>query len=266
MNSVDVINTIRSGTKISNYIVNIGASNGFEGDILYSLFCNGFDGIAIECRKQQFEDLKRFLPQNNITKVNAFVTTNNILDILHDTPNDVDWIDIDIDSLDYQIAKAVLSKYQPKIFTVEINEIIPPKIEFYLYDNIDLYQPGFSDGDKQIFALGNDTTSIDRFYGASLSSFVKLFNEYKMIALNFNNAYFVRNDLIHLFGETKSPTYHYDVGYINRPGKLDGYDIRKANKEYDYLYALPADQVISILNKQYEKYSGSYYLGVSNIA
>jgi hypothetical protein len=109
----------------------------------------------------------------------------------------LDVISLDMDGNDIYFVEDLLKNgFAPKLFIVEYNGKFPPPARFQI-----AYDPDFS-------------WAMDDYYGAALANFMDLFERhgFRLVCCNsFNggNAFFVRNDFSHLFGDV--PTDINDV-------------------------------------------------------
>ena len=111
-----------------------------------------------------------------------FLTSKNICGIFkkHNVPLDVDYISIDVDSIDLWLFEALLKEYKAKLFSVEHNSHFPINRAI---TKKEIYTPWEG----------------DRLYGASLKALnlVAEKNDYTLIwVVDELDAFFVRNDLI----------------------------------------------------------------------
>jgi hypothetical protein len=181
----------RIGCNEGSYI-EFGVGDGLECNtiILASL---GWRGCWVGGEDLAFtiENKKKFL------YIKDWITLENISNLARDGLNKLrissaDLISLDLDGNDIYFVKDLLCKgFLPKIFIVEYNGKFPPPIRFQIE-----YDP-------------KHQWNRDDYYGASLSSFVDLFNVhgYSLICCNAHtgsNAFFVKNEYIHLFPEVPS--------------------------------------------------------------
>tara|TARA_Y100000592_G_scaffold14675_3_gene21210 strand:- start:11164 stop:11880 length:717 start_codon:yes stop_codon:yes gene_type:complete len=157
--------------------VDIGCSNSFNispervksSDI--TIFVEADKTKAKFYQKDEF-NIKNF----NI--VNDYATPENILKILQPIGNkEIGFLDIDIDGYDYFVIKEILKKHKPKLMCCEINEKIPPPIKFTVFYDKD-------------YAWDSS-----HFYGVSLSKLHELMEDYNLINLTGNNAYYLHNSV-----------------------------------------------------------------------
>lgn len=194
-----------NAANIINFCVDLGASDGLTFSNTYPLYKKGWKGLCVEARSCAFSDLAfsyRDLP-NKITLFNEFVTPHNVLDIfrLSKVPKDFGLLSLDIDSYDYFVLEKILEEYRPKIICTEINELIPPPVNFAL--------------------KYTENISIDMQIGQSICMVDKLLTlkGYSIIWLEYNNVFAVQNSLLpHLTSFTKlSPEEAFEKGLVSRP-------------------------------------------------
>ena len=175
----------------------LGVGNGLENNslILASLGWQGFwignESLGFNYKKtNNFLFLKDFISLENLN--------SNIEKCLkHFDNKKIDVVSVDLDGNDYYIVNELLSKkIEPKLFIVEYNAKFPPPVEFKIQYN------------KEHKYNGDD------YYGASLSSFAKLFEkyEYKLVCCNAStgaNAFFVKSKYIDIFRDV--PTDINDI-------------------------------------------------------
>jgi hypothetical protein len=129
-------------------------------------------------------------------------------------PKAFDFLNIDIDSYDLSILKTLLADgFKPNLISMEINEIFPPHLEFeVLFD------------DNQIW-IG------DHFFGCSIASASKALNNfgYKLAHIEYNNAFFINEDLANKFDLTRTIFEMYNQGYHSVDQR---YSFSKYNEPY----------------------------------
>ncbi len=169
-----------------------GVGDGLENNTLilaalgWSGFWVGGEDLAFDYSKaKKFKYIKDWITLENIS---GHATTG--LNSLNATSVDV--ISLDLDGNDFYFAQKLLQdKMLPKLFIVEYSAKFPPPVKFKI---------DYSENHQWI---GDD------YFGASLSSFNELFNQfdYQLICCNSGtggNAFFVKKEFIHLF--TDVPT------------------------------------------------------------
>jgi hypothetical protein len=219
---LDLLNLINSTEEYiqpeTRYLINGGASDGISQDPLYPLFTQfGYPGIAIELSKDKFTKLKVNLPSPNIAKLNVPLHPHTVhqLFIENEVPFRPLIMKMDIDGYDYAVVRSIFlhisnnsrTQYQPAFVMVEMNEKIPPPINFYTR-----YRPHY--GYKG-----------DHLYGASITAWTHLLSfelGYVLLGIyDWNNLIYIRYDLAQHFKLLyQFPHNSYDVwlhGYWNRP-------------------------------------------------
>lgn len=185
----------------------IGVGNGLENNTLL-LATLGWHGIWIGD-----EDLYAELNLENrilfIKKlVNLDFIRNDLMSVL--TKQDIknpDLISIDVDSLDYYFIEEILKlNIRPSVFVVEYNASFMPPINFI----VEFEEPC--------------RWQEDNYFGASLSAWNKLMNEFKytLVACSLSgaNAFYVNNEFLTNFADIpqeiddlyNSPNYFLQIG------------------------------------------------------
>ena len=164
----------------------IGSGNGLQNNTLI-LSALGWKGIWADI-KDVIIDIKNL---KKLIYFKKYVTEENIVELIKQglnklNENELDCISIDIDGEDYYIVNKILEeKINPKFFIVEINQRFPPPVEFVVEKN--------------------KTYDFD-YFGASLTSFNKLFNKYgySLICISSilgHNAFFLKDEFLEYFKE-----------------------------------------------------------------
>lgn len=235
------LNRLRRLPDPNHYCVNIGASDGVDLDVLHCSYSNGWGGLAIEPDADKYGRLCLNVP--HIVHIRAFATPDNILEIFeeNDVPIDVDAIDVDIDGYDFYVARRILSKYRPKIISIEINQMIPPGVLFSV-----LYDPEFS-------------WQVDSFYGCSIDMACLLcdFYDYSLLTLDWIELILVHNDYAHLYELAESPLAAYKDGYWRRPERLKHFHWE--DPKYDPL-AFSVEEMMAKLREMFAGKEGKYFL------
>ncbi|MCZ9838702.1 FkbM family methyltransferase [Brachyspira hyodysenteriae] len=183
-----IINEIfnRIGTT-NKFFIEFGVQDGIECNSHY-LLLQGWEGVFIEgsenfCNKIN-EYYKNIISKNKLKVINAFITRENINDLISSTKavdiKDIDLLSIDIDGNDYHVFKAI-DVITPRVVVIEYNVKFPPPVKWVM-----TYNP------KHVW----DGTEK---HGASLQAIVDLAKEkgYELVGTNIYgiNAFFVRKDL-----------------------------------------------------------------------
>ena len=189
---------------LSKTAINIGSHDGITLDVLKYLYLeNNYGGLCIEDDPKVLEQAVRNIP-NKVNKLCKKVTPDNILTILKDYEN-IDIIDIDIDSYDYCILEKVIT-LDPKVIVVELNENVPPGITYYAGYDSDCYYS--SQGSYQVFGCSIDavTTLCEKY-------------NYSLLKMEWNNAVLIKNTYSGLFDLPTSNLEAYDLGYFFRENR-----------------------------------------------
>jgi hypothetical protein len=93
-----------------------------------------YKAVLIEGDPSRVSDLKKNFPQEEVHKVQKFVSFEgpNSLDSIfseYEIPINFDFLSIDIDGVDYHIFES-LKKYHPKVICIEFNPTIPNAVEY----------------------------------------------------------------------------------------------------------------------------------------
>jgi len=168
------------------FFVEYGVGDGLENNTL-ALLALGWQGAWFGG-----ENIKIKLGSDTRLKFEkTWITRDNIGQLFKSLKRQVDLISLDLDGNDiFLIEKLLTIGASPKVFIIEYNAKFPPPIEFRIDYNPD-----------HIWAS-------DDYYGASLASFVSVFEKhnYKLVCCSISgtNAFFVHNSLEKYF--TDVPT------------------------------------------------------------
>jgi hypothetical protein len=178
----------RIGVKVG-FFVDVGAYDGVQMSNTFALAKKGWGGIEIEANPQFFPHLEKNLsPYPNVQVINQRITCEpgeNLNEILHEhqVPKVFDFLNIDVDSIDYWIWND--TEAMPKLVVVEYNSNYEP------HESVSM--PYIPD---------HDWTHRDTYYGASALAFDNLARG-KGYTLIFHtdkvNLFFVRDDFAALF-------------------------------------------------------------------
>jgi len=232
----------------SSYLVDIGASDGItQSSTVKFLVDYKFSGILFEYEPKNFSKLA-FLYNDrvdvNLTK--AKITPNNIVKFMESyaVPRDFSLLNLDIDSYDLEVLRSLLlGGFNPKVISIEINEIFPPNIEFEVSYSADHSWQG------------------DHFFGCSVASAEKTLRTlgYSLVKIEYNNAFFVSNSLADKFDLKHNIFELYDQGYrnkIDRKAKFTG------NSDVEYLLTASPKECGEKLKTLFLKYEGNYLLNI----
>jgi hypothetical protein len=224
-----ILDVLRKQLLTSNrYFIEIGAADGMQNNSSWLVVAEQYNGLMIEGNPCLVERAKRVLQSQSIGLecLNMFVDADNIEELksmaLYTAP---DVFSLDIDGVDYYIAKAIMEGgFRPKIFVVEYNSVYGPDRSVTIP-----YQDNF------VFTKAHAT---QLYYGVSISAWRKLFLRYgyRFVTVDRKgvNAFFV------------DPTC-FDEGFldaINGQGFTENiYQYRKFKFEYEQQFSLISDQV-----------------------
>jgi len=179
-----IIDYLLSGLKnLSKYFIEIGSGNGLENNTAYLAHIRKFAGIQIEADIELYDDAlitKTWLTETIQYFVNESTVESILEKALYKNP---DVFSIDIDGMDYYIAKLFLEKgLRPKIMVCEYNAAFGPSRAITLP-----YNPTFN-----MFTSGHPYL----YYGVSLAGWKKLLTkyDYRFITVESNgiNAFFIQ--------------------------------------------------------------------------
>ena len=181
-----ILDVLRKQLKTSNrYFIEIGAADGMQNNSSWLVVAERFNGLMIDGDRRFTERARRVIATHSIGVecLNMFVTRENIRELkaiaLHSNP---DVFSLDIDGVDYYIAKAIIDGgFRPKIFVVEYNSVFGPDRSLTIP-----YQDDFS------YTSAHPT---HLYYGVSVAAWRKFFESqgYKFVTVDSKgvNAFFV---------------------------------------------------------------------------
>lgn len=181
-----ILDVLRKQLRTRNrYFIEIGAADGLQNNSSWLVIAEQYAGLMIEGNARLVERARRLIPHYSIGAecVNMFVNLANVHELrslaLHVEP---DVLSLDIDGVDYYVAKAILdSGFRPRIFVVEYNSVFGPDKCMTVP-----YKEDFSFGDEHPTRL---------YYGVSVAAWRKLFEQrgYRFITVDSKgvNAFFV---------------------------------------------------------------------------
>ena len=156
----------------NKFCVEFGAMDGITWSNTYNLIMNhDWRSVQIEMRGDFFKDLVKTYEHKPVVCINKTVLPENIETILtqNNVPQDLDFMSIDVDGLDYNIFEA-MTNFRPKVIIIECN-------------------PEYRNGE---FVISPP---------ASLASIVSLAKNrgYELVAVTGVNAIFVQENFYHWF-------------------------------------------------------------------
>jgi hypothetical protein len=234
-----LLNTIPD---VKKFYVDIGAGDGVSGSNTARLAYDGWHGLALEGSHDHVSKcslIYRDIPQVKIFE--SFVTPLNVCDLLEafNTPKDLGVLSLDIDSYDYFVLEALLKKFRPTIIVTEINEKIPPPLEFtVLYDKDHAWE-------------------YNHFFVQSISQLEKLCLEqnYALVTLEYNNAVLVAKEKYK--GKDLSAKEAYLIGYQLKADRTEKFPW---NADMEIMLTSTPEDNVDFLLHFFSKYKGKFNL------
>lgn len=231
---------------IKTIYVDIGAGNGSTMSNTARLAKNGWTGLDLEASSQSEEEFAKIYMDYPLVKFHLDkVTPLNVNQLLqaYNIPKDFGVLSLDIDGYDYFVLQNLLQEYRPRIIITEINEKIPPPLEFTV--------------------LFDETYSWERnhFYGQSICKLKKLCDAYNyaIVHLEYNNVFLVPMEIYK--GRPLSAQEAYSEGYKNRPKRVEFFPW---NLDMEYLLTATPEESCLFLNQFFKKYEGKYTLFIGD--
>jgi hypothetical protein len=220
--------------------VDIAACDGMTKSNTLALYRRGWTGCAVEADPARFADLARaYRKFPGVVLVRTWVSPENVCAVLRSAgvPQEFDFLNLDIDSYDRDVLDALLQEFRPQLVCAEINEKIPPPIEFSVR-----YAPGHRWGG-------------DHFYGQSIATLAKVARDrgYGLVELEYNSAFLVPG------AEGLSAKEAYRRGYLGRADRLARFPW---NADMEPMLMLAPEQQLAFLREKFRAYDGLYDLGV----
>ena len=246
-----VLEKIAKNLEITDgFVLDIAASDGYSQSSTLGFYQKGFYGLAVEMDPQKFSTLAfLYSKYPNVKLSKNRVTPGNIVALLDSFEvGDIAILNLDIDSYDLSVILAMLrGGYFPKIISMEINEKIPTGIYFVVEFSESHYWQG------------------DHFYGCSLDAAclsIKPFG-YSLVQLEYNNAFFVRNDVNKVKAVDLESGQAYKFGYQERS---DRKTIFPWNQDVECWLELPILETIDQIHNRFQKYQGRFSLRPSGMS
>lgn len=189
--------------------VDIGSGDGFNMSSSYFLVKSGRRGLLIDGDPIAISHARKIYKNLGSTTILCLkLNPGNITRVLSDAGySHFDYLKIDIDSFDLTILNQLLRDgFRPKVFSIEINERIPPSIYF----------------DVKYTRNGRYNSKV--IYGCSIASandVASKFN-YSLYSIAYNNAFFIQTSLLKMIDPAfnKSIKDIYLEGYVNAPERV----------------------------------------------
>ena len=170
-----ISNLIKSKSKNSEKLfVDIGAGDGVDASNTFNLVQKGYKGHMLEIDDSKFAKLAViYQDYPNVQLYKTKVTPNNVVDLLSsfELSKEIDVLNLDIDSYDYEVLEKILPNFQFQILILEINPMFPKSIDFSV-----TYEKDFE-------------WELNQFQGASLSMFYKLLKKHNYSCVHINGAF-----------------------------------------------------------------------------
>ncbi len=242
-----LLNLLTDRLNITNgFVIDIAASDGYTQSCTLGFFRReGWSGLAVEMNPISFSKLSFiYAVFPNAKLARCRVTPGNIKPLLDsfEVPKDISVINLDIDSYDlYVIEEMLKANYKPRLISMEINEKIPAGIFFTVEFN-----------DKHYWQN-------DHFFGCSIDaacSVVKPFG-YILYKMEYNNAIFIRGDLISNSFADLTPENAYNLGYKSRPNRKE---LFPWNADVEQWLHSSIDDSVVLIREYFKKYDGKFKL------
>ncbi len=209
---------------VPRFAVDIGAGDGRVSSNTLAFFIEGWRGLGVEFDARKFSKLARlYQKMPDVYACRLLVTPQNVLPLLeaYHVKEHFGLLSLDIDSYDYWVLDAILSRYRPALVVAEINEKIPPPIKFCV-------------------KFKEDFRPLQHFFGFSIACLEELCAEhrYTIIELEYNNVFLMPMEFAG--AHALSPVEAYRRGYLER---ADRHEKFPRNENMEALHTLtPAEQ------------------------
>jgi hypothetical protein len=207
----------------NKYFIEIGAADGIDNNSAWLAIVEKYRGLMIEGNPSLVETARRMIMHYSLGLkcLNMFVDKDSAILINKLSPfPDPDILSLDIDGIDYYVAKSLFKAgIRPKIFVVEYNSAFGKDLSLTIK-----YKSNF---------VFSEEHSTQLYYGVSIMAWRKLFEEngYKFITVDQNgvNAFFV------------DPTYFKEEflsGIVPCYFAENQFQLSKFNAGHDYQFGL----------------------------
>ena len=225
------------------YAVDIAAGDGVSSSSTLPLFRDhGWRGLAVECDAARFALLRHaFRDFTRVATDRRRVTPDGVNNLLaeHAVPREFTLLNLDIDSFDLDLAAAIFATgFRPLVVDMEINEKIPPPLRFAVPYSLD------------------HMWDESHFYGCSVAAAADVVRSagYRLEGLEYNNAFFVREDIGETAGIVDLPVEEvYRFGYAERP---DRRTLFPWNADMDDLLGCDPNEAVSRVRHRFAKRCG----------
>ncbi len=207
----------------------------------------GWRGVLFDINPLKASEALRltFEHKLNATYSNTPLTPDNICTFLHAhrVSADFSFLSIDIDSFDFYLLRRILSEFRPRVLIVEINERIPPWIDFEL-----LYNSAYIGTDLTLFS----SASISR-----ASKILKCF-DYVPIRLLYNNLVAVPRLVAPLSPPSASELW--DDGFAS----TDWRQRMPWNVPFEQLWSLDPKEAVGAINQMLRSHQLSAFVSIDD--
>lgn len=230
---------------VEPYCVDIGASDGMFMSNTLALFQAGWHGLAAEADPILFSRLADRHASSPVVRLfRGFVTPENVVNLLHsaNTPQSFGFLSLDIDGYDSFVLDAILEVFRPALLCCEINESIPPPLDFTVR-----YDP------EHFWAGGH-------FFGQSLTHLQRLGerHDYVLTEVHYNNTFLVPRERAKTRG--LAAREGYNQGYVERP---DRRQLFPQNADMEDLLSLPPEEALQVVAERFSQYEGQFDLSLA---
>lgn len=232
------------------WVVDIAAGDGYTQSSTVGFFSRtNWSGLAVEMDSRKFRRLAYlFSLFSGVQLAQCRVTPHTVCALLkaHEVPQDFDVLNLDIDSYDLEVLVAMLrGGYRPKVISMEINEKIPPGIDFSVS-----YRPDHQWQGDHFFGC-----SLDAAYGAISPM------GYSLVAVEYNNAFFV-SDAGMSAAYPQIPVHSaLKIGYWDRKDRIR---LFPWNSDVDHWWEMEVEEAMFEINHYFSSHEGQFVLRRSN--
>jgi hypothetical protein len=213
-----------------NVLVDIGAGDGMTFSNSLALLQSGFwKGVMIEGNSYSVETLARLAKSTkiDIDIAKCYVTPDRVNPLLKafGVPKRFGFLTLDVDSIEYPLLNAILTEFRPGLICVEINERIPPSVEYF-----------------KTYVPTELIPHAPLYMGASLKAFFNLFALHGYIGfhLEYNNLFAAPSEdksIIEQLGY-KTDLTAYDLFRTGFQDRGDAYSLFPWNESFKPLFPL----------------------------
>lgn len=242
----EILKRLETHIDLDYYCSEFGAWDGVHlSNTCYFIRNKSYKAVLIEGSKSRVKELKKNFPQDDVIKVQRFVSFDGIdsLDSIYSEtviPINFDFLSIDVDGVDYHIFDS-LNKYRPKIICIEFNPSIP--------NSVDYVQP----------------KDMSVKHGNSAKALVRLAQHkgYDLVACTPCNLFFVVNNLSNFVVDSLPLLEDINIHGASETIIFSGYDGSiLSNKEYLLLgwhgVPVPISSKLQFFPKFMRKFKGDY--------